>query len=368
MAEKREEAESTTQLEPERKYTPFKEKRIEGREIYWEDWLAKWEELKTAQEMTGWLHFVLDTIPKFNWQIERQLVSKERILFCLDIASSYWEWQSWAINNAIDVRNSYSCQASGVSVVMKTMSLLVKNYLTIEKGNLEQWIESRNGSLVLCSEVLPKVLALFKSESGRYAVPELLREHEQRSVKQFLLTIAKLGWSGRNVGLSEEQHKVIQELTPELLRILIDFHELEYLLGCKSSVSKNDLKLLHDIIFKPAYKGAEVPASIGAALTSYFGGRIVEVFLVLNTYHKYISAARGRIERAANAHMYLVREKDVRAQRISELQEEILKEKDINRVRELKAEYDSLTDTIPALEAQITTARETVEKLRNQRF
>lgn len=369
MAENREVAESATQSEPERKYTPFETKRIEGREIYWEDWLAKWEELKTAQEMVGWLHFVFDTASKANSHAERVPVYRERILFCLDVASSYWKWQSWAISNGVDVRSYSICQASGVSVAMKAMSLLVKNFFTIgNKGNLEQWIEGWNGSLVLSPEVLPKVLALFKRDGDRYRIPELLKEHEQRVVKEFLLTIAKLGWCGHNTGLSEDQLKLVQELTPELLRILIDFHELGYLLERKSLVTKNDLKLLRDIIFKPAYVGAEVPPSIGAALASYQGGGIVEVFLILDTYHKYVSSVRNRIERATRERDHLVTEKEARTQRIRELQGEVLKEKDIDRVCELKAEYDSLTDTIPALEAQIVTARGAVEKLRNRRF
>lgn len=282
-------------------YTKFAEKKYDVRYITWEDWLKRWEELKTASEMVSWLHIIFqttadrrhDSVPDIG-----QRVTREQILFCADIAKEYW--------NCAEVdRQKAAWEPDGKNeVVFKAISMLASNFLKVKKGDdgAFSWFAS-NGSFIFHEDVLPAIIEIFHGGPiYDYSIPRHIKEHEREILKNFLIFVLMLAWEGRICGeqvLTDKQQKLLWGMRQKFIRILVDIGEIRRLLSCRSSVTLEDVKTLRSIVFKPDFHG-RVPSCTGEILGLHNRDDAAETLLVLESSLGFVNKRQRKIDRLTN--------------------------------------------------------------------
>lgn len=301
-------------------YTKFVEKKYDVRYISWEDWLKRWEELKSATEMVSWLHIIFqttadrrhDSVPDIG-----QRVTREQILFCADIAKEYW--------NCAEVHRQKSAwEPDGKNeVVFKAISMLASTFLKVKRGDegAFSWF-ANNGSFIFHEDVLPAIIEIFHGGPiYDYSIPRYIKEHEREILKNFLVFVLMLAWEGRVCGdrvLTDKQEKLLLGMRQKFIRILVDIGEIRRLLSCRSSVTLEDVKTLRNIVFKPDFHG-RVPSCTGEILGLHNRNDAAETLLVLESSLGFVSKRREKIRRLTNKRNALKSELDAARDRHHEL-------------------------------------------------
>lgn len=279
-------------------YTRFAEKNYSNSSVYWEDWLKRWEELKSATEMISQLHIIFETTATRRHDslpdIE-QRVKREQILFCIDIAKEYWNCRD------VDAPKPSWEPAGKNEVVFKAISLLTANFLNVKRGDegVFSWF-SNKGYFILHEEVLSAIIEMFHGGLiYDYSIPRGVKEHEREILKSFLIFVMMLAWQN-NVGgervLSDKQEELLLSMRQKFIKILVDIGEIRRLLSVRGAVSIEDIKTLRSIVFKPDFRG-RVPSCTGEILGRYGRDDAAETLLVLEAALGFVHKRQERIRR-----------------------------------------------------------------------
>lgn len=345
----------------------FLEKDFSASPVYWEDWLERWANLKTAQEMVSWLHIIFDTVPDRHrngycsdiesWYRRDAQVRREQILFCCGIIRSrmsYRRGRGSSDGNLID----------GYSIIAKAIALLIGRISNFKENGSFDWLQSEGrGRSFINSDVLPEFIASFR-DGNEYSIFDLPKKHEQEILRDFFLFIIKLAWSGEPGGeriLFDSQKECLRLMKPEFIKMLVDLRWVNALLDLGNFVSRDDIRVLQKIVIRDS-------GCVGKALISIFDRekKAAEVLHLLKAKKEFASQQYRRLQRSRCKVYRLERELEGYRGELEELGTAIAFAKKRGAPEKqtinLETEYRRISDEVKILEERLRMTKEWITK------